>query len=137
MTDNIKPARKVNRVNKPQAVKLRTENGLTYKEIATIQGVDQAAIHRAIKHLLPTESTKVFINNRGDILARFQERILSSVNDDDIKKASLLQKAATMGIAYDKERLERNLSSFNVDTIVHSIEQIRQLRAERDTKPED
>ena len=43
-----------------------------------------------------------------------QERILHSVDLDAINSASLMQRAATFGILYDKERLERGQSTANV-----------------------
>lgn len=45
-------------------------------------------------------------NNRADVLAYQQRRILSAVSDDDIGGAGLKDKAISFGILYDKERLE-------------------------------
>lgn len=45
-------------------------------------------------------------NNRADILAYQQRRILGSITDDDINKAKLIEKSTSYGILYDKERLE-------------------------------
>lgn len=99
--------RPIKRVNKEQAIKLRTENNLTYEAIAKIQGVDKAAIFRAIKHLVPTEQTRSFISNRADILAHQQYRLLSFVTDGKLRKASAYQLIGSAGLLYDKERLER------------------------------
>ena len=49
--------------------------------------------------------------HRAEILAGLQDKILNEVKAEDIKSASLLQKVTTVGILYDKERLERNLST--------------------------
>lgn len=48
-----------------------------------------------------------FKSVRADLLALVQKRLLSSVTEDEIKKASLKDKMWVFGVLYDKERLER------------------------------
>jgi len=115
----IKPRkpRKDKKVNTQQAIKLKTENGLSYQQIAKIQGSTPAAVHRDISHLLPTESTEVFKSKRADILARLQERILTTIDDKDIQKAPLGSRVLAVAQMYDKERLERGQSTSNIASI--------------------
>jgi hypothetical protein len=49
-----------------------------------------------------------------DILAGIQDRVLLSITDEDIKRASLLQRTTAVAQLYDKERLELDLSTANV-----------------------
>ena len=60
------------------------------------------------------QATESFRKQRADILSGMQERILHSVDLEAINNASLMQRAATFGILYDKERLERGQSTANV-----------------------
>lgn len=44
--------------------------------------------------------------NRADILAYQQRRVLTSITDKDLEEADLKDKSISYGILYDKERLE-------------------------------
>jgi hypothetical protein len=48
--------------------------------------------------------------HRADIMDGLCHRIISSVSDTDINRATLLQKLSAYGIVYDKMRIERGLS---------------------------
>lgn len=95
----------VNRVNKKEAVRLKAENKLTYQEIATIQGVTPAAVYRQIKDLLPTDDTKLYQDNRLDILAVMQQKLLSSISDNDIQGMTPKDRITGAAILIDKEQL--------------------------------
>jgi hypothetical protein len=128
--ESIKPIpitkrKQVNRVNKTEAVRLKIDHNLTYKEIGTLQGVTPTAIHNAIKDLLPTEHTEVFKTNRADIFSEMQRKLLNGVDAERIKKApagSLILAACQL---YDKERLERGQSTGNLLTIHADIAALR------------
>ena len=97
------------KVDRSAALKLKVTNGLTYEEIAAIQGVSKQAVHKALQGLLPTEDTDIYRSKRGDILAEMQRKILDSIDYHDIKKSPLGSRIVSAGILYDKERLERGL----------------------------
>ncbi len=63
-----------------------------------------------------------FKANRSDIIALKQANILNSFNEIDIKKMQPRDKIVSFGILYDKERLERGLSTSNVSMFSHIIE---------------
>lgn len=67
-------------------------------------------------------------SNRADVIALVGKQILSSISDEDIKKASLNQKVVSYGILYDKERLERGQSTENVLDIHATIRDLKALR---------
>jgi hypothetical protein len=52
-----------------------------------------------------------FTNNRANVLAGLQHRLLNSVTDEDIKKAPLGTRVLAAAQLYDKERIERGLSN--------------------------
>ncbi len=118
-------------VNVAQAVDLKINHNLSYGQIAAIQGVTKPAILKRIRHLLPTELTDVWKSHRADILSHAQLRLLSGVTDDKIKKApagSLVLAACQL---YDKERIERGLSTSNVAMIHEDIQGLRGYAAAR------
>jgi len=102
-------------VNVPEALKLRHENNLSYSQIGAIQGVSKTAICKAIKDLPNPNDVSDFIDNRSDIFAAQQLRVLQAITDDDIKKARLAEKAMFFGVLYDKERVNRGqATSYNM-----------------------
>lgn len=95
-------------VDVSQALDLRLNHRLTYAEIAKVQGVTPQNVHKKIKHLIPSALTQDYIANRGDILANAQLRLLASgLTDAKLKKVSPRDAVVSVGILYDKERLER------------------------------
>ena len=57
------------------------------------------------------ESYKKF---RADIFAGLQHKVAISINDEDIQKASLYQKAGVIGLLHENERLELEKSTANI-----------------------
>jgi predicted transcriptional regulator len=95
----------VNRVNKDEAVRLKTENKLTYKEIATLQGVSPVAVYKSIKDLLPNDETKIYQDNKIGILDNLQKRLIQSISDEDIQNMSTKDKITGVAILIDKANL--------------------------------
>lgn len=118
-------------VNIEQALDLRINNGLSYNRIAAIQGVTPPAVLNKIKHLLPAAETDIYKTQRADIFSHAQLRILSSITASDLKKAPLQAKVVSAGILYDKERLERGLSTERIDHVVLSAK-LSDLQAEEE-----
>jgi hypothetical protein len=70
-------------------------------------------------------------SNRADILAGLQHRILTSISEDDLKKAPIQVKLMGYGILYDKERLERGQSTHNLSSISLIIQEIEAKQADK------
>jgi hypothetical protein len=122
-----KPAnkpRKNQKVDKLSAVTCK-QNGLTYSQIAKLQNVSPQAIHKSIQHLLPTQDTEIYKRNRANIFAEIQRKIVTTIDDDCIKDASLLQRITAAGIVYDKERLETGQSTGNIAVLIGKIEDLQ------------
>jgi len=102
------------RVDTAQAINLRLNHKLSLPQIAKIQGVSKQAVHKRLQAFLPNDSTELFKNNRADILAAAQLKIITQIDKPRLKKAGLRDLVVSAGILYDKERLERGLSSHNV-----------------------
>ena len=86
--ESVKPTNKPTkaRVDKSKALSLKLNNNLSYRQIAELQGVTPQAIHSAIKDLLPVPETKTYKENRADILAHIQLKLLSQLDDDRLKR---------------------------------------------------
>ncbi len=48
------------------------------------------------------------------MLAEYQRKIIKSITASDIKEAKLKDRVVAFGVLYDKERLERGLSTENI-----------------------
>jgi len=97
------------------ALSLRNNHNLSYSEIAAIQGVSKQAIHKTIKHLPDKSIVDAYKQDRADILAAQQVRLLNSVDDACISKARLSERMIAYAIMFDKERLERGqATSYNM-----------------------
>ena len=98
------------------------EKGLSHPQIAKILGCSGHNITQRMKAFNYTpQQLKDFKNNRADLLALTQSRIVHNITDDDFKKAGLLQKMTAFGIAFDKERLERGESTSNISVFEHIV----------------
>lgn len=103
---------------------LVTTTPATNTEVAESVGCDKALVTEVLaRYGINKNECQSFKKHRADILAGLQEKLLSKLNacDVPIEKAKDVRDMATaMGIVYDKERLENNLSTANVAN-AHSV----------------
>lgn len=97
----------MSKVDIPQALDLRLNHHNTYAQIGAIQGLNPQTIHKALKHLIPNESTKYYQNNRAGIWDRMAVTLLSQVDSARLKKMSARDAIISAGICYDKSAAER------------------------------
>lgn len=93
-----------------QAIELKERNPqLQQKEIASIVGCSPAYISRELKRLgFDFKHVQTFKQLKADILAAHQSKVLEGITEEDIKKASLKDKAIAFGVLSDKEKQERD-----------------------------
>jgi hypothetical protein len=120
---------------KAVALKLKYPN-LSEAQIAAKVGCDPANVHRALNAFLgekiSEEEHESFMQNQADVLSRVKHRIVKSIAEEDIAKASLLQRATAFGIIHDKEQLLRgNPTSMNVVVLLEAVQTIRDMRSNR------
>lgn len=85
---------------------------VSQSEIARRFGCTQANISRRLQsHKEEFDALPDFKKHRADIMAMIQRRIINTLTKDDIKKQSAYQRVGMYSILYDKERLERELST--------------------------
>ena len=105
------------------------------REIAKLTDCDNAHVCRVLARF-GIEQSKVrdYKQGRADILAGIQGKILESISSEDIKKASLNQKVVSIGILYDKERLERDKSTvivgYDHQAMADRLAELRQMLAD-------
>jgi transcriptional regulator with XRE-family HTH domain len=120
-----------------EALRLRTENGLTYPEIAAIMNVSKQAVHQQVSKLIPTDDyIEPFKKNRANILAHAQAKALEaflSLDLDEQKQMVKRRGLVDMGISYDKERTELGLVNEVIDvrsmciTVDAKIQELQEL----------
>ena len=116
----------------------QAKRGLSYPEIAKSNGLNPSTVWRYLqRERVEVQALEQFKNGRADILATLQARcvdvqtrVLQTFTDDVIgalsprDKASLLFATnAVSGTSYDKERLQRGLSTENHSIVRRLLEQ--------------
>ena len=110
-------------------VELR-KKGLSHHQIAKIQGCHTSNIAAVLlRYGGVQQETEDYKSNRADIFANLQHRLISSITTDDIKKTPTGSRILAVAQLYDKERLERGLSTQNIDSQAVSVH-ISQLSSE-------
>ncbi len=117
-----------NRVNVLEAYRLRTQHHLTYREIASIQGVAEPSVHSALTRFMESlpsdDQLQAYDESRAALMNATSQRLLASLADPDIiAKANLRDRAVTFGIIYDKHRLETAQSTSNISVLSKIIGQ--------------
>ncbi len=101
---------------------------LTTEQIGKLAGCGHSNVVQTLKRYgIEKQATDDYIQNRAQVFAGLQERILNSVTDEDIKKTPAIQKITAASILYDKERLERGQSTDNIGVIGKIIHEIKSM----------
>jgi len=102
---------------------MRLKDGKSYQDIADHYGVAKQTIFHHLSPLIGDKGElEAFKEYRADILASLQAKVVKSITDDDLQKASLSQKAVGIGVFYDKERLERGQSTGNIAVALGQVD---------------
>ena len=103
---------------------------LTERQIAALTDSSKTNVHVTLQRYgLSQENIDNYVANRAKILQGLQDKILSTIDPDDLKKTPAAQRTMMFGILYDKERLETGKSTQNVQGIYHILSEIE--RSER------
>ncbi len=101
---------------------------LTTRELGKLNDISHVAVINLFKrHGIERERIEEYKGNRADFLAGLQERIIGSITEADLEKASLRDKVISAGVLYDKERLERGQSTSNVSLLSRLIDEAPDL----------
>ena len=95
-------------------IELRNK-GLTYQEIADIVGRAKPTVFERLQdHIHEIDNLKSFKENKADVLAVHQARLLNNLTMEDIKKSSGYQTVGMFSVLHNQERLERGESTSNI-----------------------
>ena len=88
---------------------------LSQRELAKELKVSRNTVSKALDKVSDYKGEiELFRKQRGDILDDKQRLILDAINSKKVGEAKLRDLAVAAGILFDKNRLERNLSSSNI-----------------------
>lgn len=88
---------------------------LSQRELAKEIGVARNTVAKALAKVSDyKEEIELFRKQRGDILDDKQRLILAAIDSKKVGEAKLRDLAVSLGIIFDKNRLERNLSTSNL-----------------------
>lgn len=137
------------RINVGEVMKM-LDRGLSYRKIAELTGHKPASLHRAVKRekgrkVVTTVTDSVFKKDRSEILGTNQKDLLVLLGKltataqaqelGGLKLAELTNGikgvATSVGILFDKERLEDNKSTANVAGITAIVQAVQGTPAER------
>jgi len=121
-----KPRAKITYRERQKILDLGANPKAKHEDIAKVVNVERSTVTRVLQRYgLEKRNIDDYINNRPEILAGLQDKILQSITIDDIKKAPAAQRTMMYGILYDKERLERGQSTDNIGLIGKLIHEIK------------
>ena len=90
---------------------------LSYEQIGKIVGCSKVNVWERLQpYIDEIESLDSYKDNRADLLAIVQHRLVNTLNPTTIEKMSPRDRVLAYGILYDKERLERGQSTQNIET---------------------
>ena len=91
------------------------KRGNSYSEIGQILGCTKQNVELRLRPFkAEIEALQSFKEQRADVLAVYQQKLLNSLTDSDIKRMPPGSRLTGFGILYDKERLERGQSTDNI-----------------------
>jgi hypothetical protein len=103
------------------------DKGLSFSQIAKIVGCSKVNVSLRLKYAgYDQGEIKIYKKNRANIFAWMQDKLLSSITEDDIKKTPVGSRILGVAQLYDKERLETDQSSAN---IAHQVSIAPELRS--------
>lgn len=118
--------------------------GYSMGDIAKLCDCSKSTVHKKLKKAgllgLSDKALKHLSNNKADMFAWMQGRIVEAVTDNDIENATLVQKVSALGTLHEHERLERGKTTANlaiVDIVVEASEIINRHKQILDSIKEE
>ncbi len=92
---------------------------LSTRKLGKLLDVDYTTVSKTLtRYGIDYGAVESFQKHRASIFAGLQSRIITSITDSDINKATLLQRLSSLGILYDKETIERTGSDGTAKPLV-------------------
>ena len=110
------------KLNLKKALKAKIQ-GQSYRDIAKAQGLDVQTVWHSVAPLLKAmanqDTVNVYREKQAEILDGLAAQTLAAISNEDIAKASLRDKAVSVGILIDKSRLIQGQSTAN-HLVIHA-----------------
>ena len=115
-----------------QTIKVMSAEGQSLRAIGRALGRSPNTV-KAYLESSPEVSQEVAVikQDLATLYESLAERMVTSIEDNDIKKLNALQRTIASATALDKMRLLRDQSTGNVNVIVSTLEEIRRLGREK------
>lgn len=122
----ISLTRKDAKIDLIKAIELRSK-GLTLQDIANHFNCSKPSVHAMFKKHIPyIHVVDEIRKTRANILTAKGIELLLSLTPSEIKKIPPGSRATAFGILYDKERLELDKSTENIDVLNTSLRSVDQ-----------
>jgi hypothetical protein len=100
----------------PSIIKTLYDKGYSSTQIGKALKISNATVfHHLNKLKNNSELNKHFVANRVEILQNVQRELLTSIEPEEIKKTPIGSRVLAFSQLYDKERIETNQSSSNIN----------------------
>jgi hypothetical protein len=114
---------------------LATTTPASPSEIAGTLNTSRQLVHQTLQRYgIDPNETKAYKEHRADILAGMQAKLLNSLDDMKIEKAPMGSIVLAACQLYDKERLERDMSTANIASVHADIAALRNAKDSGDPK---
>lgn len=129
--DEPKP-KKVSRTIRNKKIKALKIAGVTERDIAQRFDLSPAGVHKVIANTFTPAELAEFRNLEPNLLAQKRYEIIKSIGEQDIQKASLMQKAASYGVFFDKQALLEGRATSISDVDIRAV--LAMVQSNVDTK---
>jgi len=115
----------VARLKKSEIITLSKDKGLKQHQIAKLSGYSEGRISQILQEHKTNPDYIAFKDQKADILEGLQANIINSIEDEDIKKASLQQKIISSSVLQDKieqiRGVSQSLSDNQINVLINNV----------------
>ena len=113
------------RLKKSEIITLSKDKGLKQHQIAKLSGYSEGRISQILQEHKTNPDYIAFKDQKADILEGLQANIINSIEDEDIKKASLQQKIISSSVLQDKieqiRGVSQSLSDNQINVLINNV----------------
>ena len=113
------------RLKKSEIINLSKDKGLKQHQIAKLSGYSEGRISQILQEHKTNPDYIAFKSQKAEILEGLQANIINSIEDEDIKKASLQQKIISSSVLQDKieqiRQVSQSLSDNQINILINNV----------------
>ena len=104
-----------------KVIKQRIDKKMSLSEIAASADVSKQAVSQLLQRVKSSDILATYINKRSDAYSILEHDLLNSIDQEDIKKSSLLQKVTAAGILKTHYNLETGKATSINETDIRGV----------------